>query len=282
MRITAGAYLAASRVHALLQQLRRAFLVPRAAAVGATTAAAVSGSPRRIADVLAARRPERRMLYAIESHASAYDALCKMMENHVTVLVVMDASAASTPVGLITQSDYLQKVALARARPEDVCAADIMTPLDRCAYVYEGNDVDSAMHVMAVVGAHHLPVLDSSSADGRLIAVVGLPELLGLTRERMEASRARAALPVRYVPAAAAAAHDSALQRQPQHVAQERHGHAVMRGNGSAARKTTASDAGEFPRGLYERDGAEKTSREREVQRHQDAGGERNGQPRLQ
>jgi CBS domain-containing protein len=172
MKLTANIYVGASRAYALLRAI-----LPRAA------------TPRRVADVLAERRVERQVIYSLPATASAYDALATMLDHGITVVVL--SGPDGSPLGLLTQSDYLRRVALAELAPRATPAADVMTPLQQCAYVFKGNDVDSALHAMAVAGCHHLPVFDDLPPSGRMVAVVSLAELAGLTRSRLQASRAR-------------------------------------------------------------------------------------------
>lgn len=124
--------------------------------------------------------------------------------------------------GILTDTDFLQKVAVELRDPTRVSCVDIMTPLDRCTYVNMDNDVDSCMAIMAEVRlglhgesarrgdragdrtsplelclhcppqvhSHHVPVLQGSPEDGVLEGVLSLEECLRATQDRREAEEA--------------------------------------------------------------------------------------------
>jgi hypothetical protein len=71
----------------------------------------------------------------------------------------------------------------------------VATPLPATAYCFAHQSVMSGLETLAVVGAHHLPVVEDDPPHGRLLGVLAQEELLGLTRE-LRAARAAAAGPV--------------------------------------------------------------------------------------
>lgn len=155
---------------------------------------------------------------------------------------------SSTVVGLVTESDVLRRAVAEDHSPSATPLHRVMTPFADLAYVFPENSVESALQILAAVGAHHLPVMDDfpsgaveapgatvangASGTGNLAvastagrragegvrrggairALVSLPELVGLTRGVREArQRAAEALgPITRIGAhAAAGAHAS-------------------------------------------------------------------------
>jgi CBS domain-containing protein len=108
-----------------------------------------------------------------------------MLDHEITALVVAD-DTDQAPLGLLTMTDYLKKVALAERPARTTSTGSIMTEMARTAFVFEDNDAESALYTMATVGCHHLPVLTDHPPTGQLVGVVSLPELMGLTYEQRE------------------------------------------------------------------------------------------------
>jgi CBS domain-containing protein len=207
-RLTASAYMAVSTAHGLL---RRLFPAP---------------PRLTLAGVLAARRPERRRVYRLPaSTSSSHDVLRLMLEEEVTAVVLDDEAGtpaaimttsdflrrvalplrdpARTPaVEVATPFSLPVPAAAGRTQQSGTDGAGegtggirAMEPLGAnaaasgraLAYAFPDNSVESAMEMMAAVRCHHLPVFDDEpAAGGRLVAVVSLPELLGLSRELRE------------------------------------------------------------------------------------------------
>lgn len=133
------------------------------------------------------------MLFAVEPNDSVFSALSLMLENHISCVAVLAGGelggAPPSLSGVLTQTDYLRRVALPRSDPDEVVCRDVMTPAADIAYVFAGNSVDSCLAVMAQARCHHLPVFtDTPEAKGELLGVVSMEELLGLTAEVREQS----------------------------------------------------------------------------------------------
>lgn len=140
----------------------------------------------RVSDVLRRRRADRSPLYTIHRDASALDALREMEAMQVKCLVVVgDAEPCD---GVLTETDFIRRVALRERSPRDTPVHAIMTPMAATAFVFPDNTVSSCMEIMAAVGCHHLPVLTRDTS--RLTAVLAMGEILGLTRDVLEANRA--------------------------------------------------------------------------------------------
>lgn len=92
--------------------------------------------------------------------------------------------------GILTETDYLVKVALRERNQRLVRCEDIMTELYETAYVLMDNTVESCMSIMAEMNCHHLPVLSwQDEGTMQLEGVVSLPELSGLTKEEKDRNR---------------------------------------------------------------------------------------------
>jgi CBS domain-containing protein len=89
----------------------------------------------------------------------SHTALRIMLEQNVTAVAVLDSSETWV-TGLLTQTDYLRKIALPEANAQAATCSSIMTAIQDTAYVLPDNDVESCLAVMAELKVHHLPVLD--------------------------------------------------------------------------------------------------------------------------
>lgn len=67
---------------------------------------------------------------------------------------------SSTVVGLVTESDVLRRAVAEDRSPSGTPLSRVMTPFADLAYAFPENSVESALQILAAVGAHHLPVLD--------------------------------------------------------------------------------------------------------------------------
>lgn len=136
-----------------------------------------------VSDLLARRRPARNTLYAVTVEDSALEALRLMTDFHVKSVAVVGERQPFE--GIFTDTDFLHKVALGERQARDVAVGEVMTPLQRTAYVYPGNSVESCLEIMAAMGCHHLPVV--AEDEDALLAVVAMEEILGLTHEAKQA-----------------------------------------------------------------------------------------------
>ncbi len=87
-----------------------------------------------------------------------------MLQNNVTAVAVLDPTSMWVK-GILTQTDFLRKVALPEGDAQAITCASIMTPIRQTAYVLPDNDVESCLSVMAELKVHHLPVLDLRGSD---------------------------------------------------------------------------------------------------------------------
>lgn len=114
-----------------------------------------------------------REVLSIEGDATVFDAIKRMVEANVGSLLVMDGSKLA---GIVTERDYLRRVALEGRTEKETPVRDIMSsPL---VYVTPETSLDECMGVMTERRIRHLPVL----ADER--EVVGLVSIGDLVKYR--------------------------------------------------------------------------------------------------
>ena len=100
-------------------------------------------------------------VHAIDRMATVFEAITKMVERNVGALIVLDGMR---PSGIVTERDYLRKVALfGRAsrttRVEEIMSSGLIsvgpdTPLEECMTMMTSNHI------------RHLPVFDGTDLAG--------------------------------------------------------------------------------------------------------------------
>ena len=114
-----------------------------------------------------------REVLSIAGDATVFDAIKRMVEANVGSLLVMEGSKLA---GIVTERDYLRRVALEGRTEKETPVRDIMSsPL---VYVTPETSLDECMGVMTERRIRHLPVL----ADER--EVVGLVSIGDLVKYR--------------------------------------------------------------------------------------------------
>ena len=92
------------------------------------------------------------------------DALDKLANMHVACLLVQQDDKL---VGIFSDRDVLDRVALEYEQIEDTPVGDVMTADP--VFVYESQSAAAALSVMAVSGYRHVPVLDSKQ---RIVGII--------------------------------------------------------------------------------------------------------------
>ena len=100
-------------------------------------------------------------VWSIEPQASILQAIEKMAIKEVGALLVMDSDKL---VGIITERDYVRKVALEGRSSRDSQVQDIMSPKVLCAKPEQ--TIQECMALMSDKRARHLPVLDHKKVIG--------------------------------------------------------------------------------------------------------------------
>ena len=99
-----------------------------------------------------------RTVHTISETATVFDAISKMVNNNTGSLVVV---RDGTPCGIITERDYLRRVALEGRASKTTEVREIMS--SKLVYVDPDTDVEECMALMTHRRIRHLPVLDGDS-----------------------------------------------------------------------------------------------------------------------
>jgi CBS domain-containing protein len=118
--------------------------------------------------VSAILRKKGSEVYSIDSGASAFDAVSKMVENGVGSLLVTEADKIC---GIVTERDFLKKVTYKNKNYHDVKIKEIMTK--DVIVVSPDDTAEQCLAVMTEVRCRHLPVLE----DGKLHGILSVGDL---------------------------------------------------------------------------------------------------------
>ena len=163
------------------------FVMPRSGVVGPAKSAYGPQAELVTAGMLLRmkRRVDKAGTVAIDSKATVFSALETMRDQNVGALVVTGAnpaapSAGPVVVGLLTERDYLSKVALCGRRSKDTEVREIMTTSLIVANTTD--PLNSVVHKLASCDFRHLPVLNyTSKGDARsLLATHDLAGMLSI------------------------------------------------------------------------------------------------------
>jgi CBS domain-containing protein len=120
----------------------------------------------RVADLI---RAKGRTVHSIESGATVYDAIKRMVDRNVGALLVVDGNEIR---GIITERDYLREIALKGRTSKTTPVHEIMT--SRVICVDPARSIDECMAIMTEKRIRHLPVLE----EGRLAGIVSIGDLV--------------------------------------------------------------------------------------------------------
>jgi len=110
-------------------------------------------------------RAKGRTVHTIGKTATVFEAISKMVAKNVGALVVLDEG---TPCGLITERDYLRRIAVEGRSSKTTFVTEIMSP--NLVYVDPDTGVDECMSLMTHRRIRHLPVLES----GHLVGIISI------------------------------------------------------------------------------------------------------------
>lgn len=107
-----------------------------------------------------------------------------MRQHHVGDVLVVDdrGEGKRMPVGIVTDRDLVVEVIAPELNPNAITIGDIM--VSDFATVKENTGVFESIQYMRVKGVRRLPVV---TADGTLIGIVTLDDLLALLSEELDA-----------------------------------------------------------------------------------------------
>src|SRR5580765_6176015 len=115
----------------------------------------------RVADILRGKGTD---VLKIEASATVFAALEKIVERNVGSILVTDDSGEV--VGIMTERDYLRKIAVPGRTSHNTMVSEIMTsPL---VYVTPQTTVEETMAIMTDRRIRHLPVVENDDVVGIL------------------------------------------------------------------------------------------------------------------
>ena len=110
-----------------------------------------------------------QVVHTIDRTATVFDAIGKMVSHNIGGLVVMDGLM---PVGMLTERDYLRKIALQGRSSRTTQVKEVMSgPL---VSVELDTEVEECMNLMTRQRIRHLPVFDGR----RMIGVVSIGDIV--------------------------------------------------------------------------------------------------------
>lgn len=117
-----------------------------------------------------------RKVFTISRKATVFEAISNMDACNVGSLVVMEDA---TPCGMLTERDYLRRVALEGRSSKTTLVEDIMST--EMEFVDPATDVEACMSMMADRHIRHLPVVE----HGALVGLLSMGDIVKhLVRER--------------------------------------------------------------------------------------------------
>jgi CBS domain-containing protein len=128
-----------------------------------------------VADILRKKGSE---VFTIADTATVFDAIKEMSDKGVGCLVVMRGESIR---GILTERDYLRKIALQGRHSKDTPVPDIMT--ESLVVASPQDTVESCMAVMTEKRIRHLPVVD----QGKLAGLVSVGDLIKQIASRQKA-----------------------------------------------------------------------------------------------
>jgi CBS domain-containing protein len=102
-------------------------------------------------------------VHTIARTATVYEAIDQMVAHNVGALIVLDGS---DPCGIITERDYLRKIALQGRASRTTFVQDVMSA--NLTYVDFETEIEECMSLMTKKRIRHLPVFNGSELVGVL------------------------------------------------------------------------------------------------------------------
>jgi CBS domain-containing protein len=133
-------------------------------------------------------------VHQIDALATVFEAIESMVHHGIGALVVVEAGAL---VGMLTERDYLRKIALAGRTSRTTLVREIMSaPI---ISVRPADEVDHCLALMVERRVRHLPVLER----GQLVGLVSMGDLV---RQKVQDKQLEINRLVEYIQTAAAPA----------------------------------------------------------------------------
>ena len=112
----------------------------------------------------------------IEHDKTALDAARLISEKDVSFLVILDGD---TPVGVLSESDFVKRLAADDKKASDVIISEIMSSNFR--WVEPETELEDAIQKMLNNNIRRLVILD----DGKLVGVITQTDLTGFLRDKL-------------------------------------------------------------------------------------------------
>jgi CBS domain-containing protein len=126
----------------------------------------------RVSDIIAGKGDT---VFDITPDATVYDAIAAMEQYGVGALLVRDAEIH----GIVTERDYLRKVALKGRSSRDTPVREIMS--SSLVFATPEQDVEDVLATMSEARIRHLPVMD----EGKLAGLVSIGDCVKqISRDR--------------------------------------------------------------------------------------------------
>lgn len=109
------------------------------------------------------------IVYDVWRSATVYQAIEKMVQCNVGALIVTDEGV---PCGILTERDYLRKIALEGRTSRTTRVEEVMSP--KLAAVGRDTDLDECMEIMTDRRLRHLVVLEG----GRIVGIVSIGDVV--------------------------------------------------------------------------------------------------------
>ncbi len=117
-----------------------------------------------------------RNTHTIGATNTVFEAVCKMVHHNLGALVVVESGQV---IGIITERDYLRKVAVEGRSSKSTFVAEIMTKDPIC--IRPNVNANHCLKLMADHSIRHIPVLE----EGTLIGVIAVRDIVNhLAREK--------------------------------------------------------------------------------------------------
>jgi CBS domain-containing protein len=120
----------------------------------------------RVVELIRAKGPD---VYSIESVATVYDAVRRMVDHNVGSLLVVDGPEIR---GIITERDYLREIVLKGRTSRTTRVGEIMTA--QVIVVTPHHSIEECMAIMTDRRIRHLPVVD----EGSLVGLVSIGDVV--------------------------------------------------------------------------------------------------------
>ncbi|MDQ7983389.1 CBS domain-containing protein [Pseudomonas sp. G34] len=122
---------------------------------------------KTVADVLKSKPISN--VYSVTPDSSLFAAMKLMAEKGIGALVVLDGERLA---GIVSERDYVRKVAVQERSPVNMKVSDIMT--DKVITVAPSEDARHCMELMTDGRLRHLPVVE----DGSLVGLLSIGDLV--------------------------------------------------------------------------------------------------------